>query len=102
MNDNFKKQIANIEDLVEISSILSESTELHSRISKYIKNPVDHQFTKDGHEIKMSFEKKGDTIYLLGEYRKHSTDNSSVMEILYDAISQGMVSSAHIIDKIGL
>lgn len=52
MNDNFKKQIANIEDLVEISSILSESTELHSRISKYIKNPIDHQFAKDGHEIK--------------------------------------------------
>lgn len=102
MNDNFKKQIANIEDLVEISSILSESTELHSRISKYIKSPIDHQFTKDGHEINMNFEKKSDTIYLLGEYRKYTTDNSSVMEILYDAISQKMVTSAHIIDKTGL
>lgn len=102
MNDNFKKQIANIEDLVEISSILSESTELHSRISKYIKNPMDHQFAKDGHEIKMNFEKKSDTIYLLGEYRTHISDNSSILEILYDAISQGMVTSAHNLDKIGL
>ncbi len=102
MNDNFKKQIANIEDLVEISNILSESTELHSTISKYIKTPIDHQFIKDGHEIKMNFEKKSDTIYLLGEYRTRISDNSNIMEILYDAISQGMVTSAHHLDKVGL
>jgi len=102
MNDNFKKQISNIEDLVEISDILSESTELHAGISKYIKNPVDHQFSKEGHKVQMNFNKKGDTIYLLGDYKEGEDDNSSVIEILYDAIENNLVTSAHPLHKSGL
>ncbi|MFA6335360.1 MAG: hypothetical protein WCX48_07370 [Bacteroidales bacterium] len=102
MNDNFKKQISNIEDLVEISGILSKSTELHADISKYIKNPFDLQFSKDGQKVRINFSKKGDTIYLLGEYKEGEDDNSSAIEILYDAIENNLVTSAHSILKSGL
>lgn len=102
MNDNFKKQIATIDDLTEIGEILSESTELRDRVAKFAKSPFDTQFARDGHNVPMNFVKKGDTIYLLGEYRTHVKDNSSLLEILYDAISQEMVTSAHILDKTGL
>jgi hypothetical protein len=70
MNDTFRKQISNIEDLVEISEILSESTVLLESISKYMKHPFDPQFSKDGHHIPMNFDKKGDTIYLLENITK--------------------------------
>ncbi|MEN6617959.1 MAG: hypothetical protein ABFC28_00435 [Rikenellaceae bacterium] len=102
MNDNFKKQISNIEDLVEISDILAESTELHESISKYRKNPYDPEFSKDGHKVPINFNKKGDTIYLLGNYKEEDDDNSSVIEILYDAIEKDMVTSAHPLHKAGL
>lgn len=102
MNDNFKKQIENMEDLVEIGNMISESTELRERVAKYAKKPIDNQFEKEGHPIQMNFNKKGDTIYLLGEYRKHLRDRSSIMEILYDAISQNLVTSAHTLEKSGL
>ena len=58
MNDNFKKQIENMEDLVEIGNLISESTELRERIAKYAKKPVDSQFEKEGHPIQMNFVKK--------------------------------------------
>jgi hypothetical protein len=102
MNDNFKKQISNIEDLVEISDILTESTELQASISKYIKHPHDPHFSKDGHKIPVNFEKKGDTIYLLGDYKDEEGDNSSVIEILYDAIDNKLVTSAHSLNGTGL
>lgn len=102
MNDNFKKQISDIEDLVEISGILSESTELHASISKYIKTPFDPQFSKDGHKVPMNFNKKGDTIYLVGEYKEGEDDNSSALEILYDAIENKLVESAHSLHHAGL
>jgi phosphoribosylformylglycinamidine synthase len=50
----------------------------------------------------MNFNKKGDTIYLMGVYTKHLKDKSSIMEILYDAISRDMVRSAHTLEKSGL
>jgi len=102
MNDNFKKQIENMEDLVEIASMISESTELRERIAKYDKKPVEAHFEKEGHPIQMNFVKKGDTIYLLGEYRKHIKDRSSILEILYDAITQNLLTSAHTLEKFGL
>ena len=102
MNDNFKKQIESMEDLVEIGNLISESTELRERIAKYAKKPVDSQFEKEGHPIQMNFAKKSDTIYLLGEYKKHIKDKSSILEILYDAISQNLVTSAHSLEKSGL
>ena len=104
MNENFRKQISNIEDLVEISEILSESTVLLESISKYMKHPFDPQFSKDGHHIPMNFDKKGDTIYLLGEYhdRDEEADNSSNIEILYDAIEHKLVTSAHQLKGKGL
>ncbi len=102
MNDNFKKQIENMEDLVEITNMISESTELRERVAHYAKKPVDAQFEKEGHPIQMNFGKKGDTIYLIGEYRKHLKDKSTINEILYDAISQKLVTSAHSLEKSGL
>ena len=50
----------------------------------------------------MNFVKKSDTIYLLGDYKKHIKDKSSILEILYDAISQNLVTSAHSLEKSGL
>jgi hypothetical protein len=102
MNENFKKQIANIEDIVEISKILSSSTELLESVSKYKKHPYDPQFSRDGYKIPMNFQKKGDTIYLLGDYYTEDEDNSSVIEILYEAIRQGLICSAHPLDRCGL
>ncbi len=95
MNENFKRQISNTDNLVEISEILSESTALLESISKYKKNPYDPQFSKDGHMIPINFDKKGDTIYLLGEYLEKEDDNSSIIEILYDAIENKLLTSAH-------
>ena len=102
MNDNFKKQISNIEDLVEISDILTESTELQESLSKYSKNPFDPEFSRHGHKIPVNFDKKGDTIYLLGNYTEEDDDNSSVVEILYDAFEKGLVTSAHSLKEPGL
>jgi len=102
MNDNFKKQISSIEDLVEISDILTESTELKESISKYIKNPFDHEFSKVAHKLPMNFDKKGDIVYLLGDYQQEDGDNSSAVEILYDAIEKNLVTSAHPLHSKGL
>ncbi len=102
MNENFKRQISKTDDLVEISEILSESTALLESISKYKKNPYDPQFSKDGHMIPINFDKKGDTIYLLGEYLEKEEDNSSIIEILYDAIENKLLTSAHPLMKKGL
>ena len=102
MNENFKKQIANIDDIVEISKILSSSTQLLENISKYKKHPYDPQFFRDGYKVSMNFQKKGDTIYLLGDYHIKSEDNSSSVEILYEAIRMDMVCSAHPLTRTGL
>jgi len=102
MNDNFKIQISNTEDIVEISELLSESTELLESVSKYKKQPYDPQFSKDGHKVPMNFDKKGDTIYILGEYQEEEEDNSSLIEILYDAIENKLLASAHPLMNKGL
>mgnify|MGYP001063040482 CR=1 FL=1 len=102
MNENFKKQIASIDDIVEISKILRSSTLLLESISRYKKHPYDPQFSRDGYKVPMNFLKKGDTIYLLGDYHAENDDNSSTVEILYEAIRMKLVSSAHPLFRSGL
>ncbi|MCK9305088.1 MAG: hypothetical protein PHP30_03125 [Bacteroidales bacterium] len=102
MNENFKKQIAGIDDIVEISKILRSSTQLLENISRYKKHPYDPQFSRDGYKVPMNFQKKGDTIYLLGDYHTKNDDNSSTVEILYEAVRMNLVSSAHPLFRSGL
>jgi hypothetical protein len=102
MNENFKKQIAQTENLREIAEIISQSTELHESISGYSKEPYDEIFGKGVHKLTMKFGKKGDTIYLLGDYKGKEDDNSSTIEVVLDAIEQGLLASAHTLDRAGL
>ncbi len=50
----------------------------------------------------MNFKKKGDTIYLLGDYKGGEDDNSSTVEVVLDAIENELISSAHTLEKGGL
>lgn len=102
MNDNFKKIISQSENIAEIAEMLMDSTELLENISAYEKNPFDPQFSENNHKVKVHFDKKGDTIYLLGNYKEADADVSSHLEILYDAIEKKMVRSAHSIFSKGL
>ncbi|PKO96008.1 MAG: hypothetical protein CVU12_07155 [Bacteroidetes bacterium HGW-Bacteroidetes-7] len=102
MNENFRKQISQTENLKEIAEIISQSTELHESISKYSKEPYDEIFGKGIHKLTMKFGKKGDTIYLLGDYKGKEEDNSSTIEVVLDAIEQGLLTSAHTLDRVGL
>ncbi len=102
MNENFRKQISQTDNLNEIAEILSQSTQLHESISEYSKEPYDEIFGKGVHKLTMKFSKKGDTIYLLGDYKGKYEDNSSTIEVVLDVIEQGMISSAHTLDRAGL
>jgi phosphoribosylformylglycinamidine synthase len=102
MNENFKKLISQTENLGEIAELLMDSTELLSNISHYQKNPVDSLFSKSKHKVKINFNKKGDTIYLLGNYKESDSDNSSDLEVIYDAIDKELLTSAHTIFGKGL
>lgn len=102
MNDNFKKQIADIDDLKEVAQILSLSTELRESISEYENNPYDTLFASGKGKVNMNFKKKGDTIYLLGDYTGKDLDNSAAIEITLDAIENEMLSSSHTLHCCGL
>ncbi len=102
MNDNFKKQVAEIDDLTEIAQILSLSTELRESISEYEKNPYNPLFAAGKSKIRMNFNKKGETIYLLGDYTAKDLDNSAAVEIILDAIENGLPCSSHSLDRNGL
>jgi len=102
MNDNFKKQISEIEDVSEIANILSMSTELKESVGSYAKEPYDKIFSSGKNRLKMNFGKKGDTIYLLGDYKSKDEDNSSTVEVVLDAIENGLLASAHTLNKWGL
>jgi len=102
MNENFKKQIADIEDLVQITEIVSNSTELKERISVFKKRPYDDLLCRESHIIGMHFQNKGDTIYLLGDYRGREEDNSSTVEVVMDAIEKKLIVSALSVGNQGL
>lgn len=102
MNENFKKLVSSSEDLEDIANLLTDSTELKADIAKFAKEPHDSVFAGERNRIQMNFNKKGDTIYLLGDYKNCDDDNSSVMEILYEAIEQKMITSAHVMSGKGL
>lgn len=102
MNDNFRKQIGDIEDLNEIADILSHSTELRESISGYSKRPFNNIFNIGKDLIPMSFSKKGDTIYLLGDYYGKEDDNSSAVEVVIDAADNQLIVSAHTVNRDGL
>lgn len=102
MNDNFKKQIADIDDLKEIAQILSMSTELRESINEYANDPYDTIFAAGKGKIAMNFNKKGDTIYLLGDYSGKDPDNSATVEITLDAIENNLLTSAHSLHEGGL
>ncbi len=102
MNDNFKKQIANIYDLKEIAQIISLSTELRESISEYKKDSYDTLFGASKSKVVINFNKKGDTIYLLGDYSGEELDNSAVIEITLDAIENELITSAHTLHCCGL
>ena len=102
MNENFKKQIADIEDLELIAEIVSDSTELKERISTFSKNPHDNLLCRENHAVGMYFKKKGDTIYLIGDYRGHEEDNSSTVEVVMDAVETDFLESALMVTEQGL
>jgi len=102
MNDNFKKQIADIDDLKEIAQILSMSTELRESINEYGNDPYDTLFAVGKIKIPMKFNKKGDTIYLLGDYTGKDLDNSAAVEITLDAIENNLLTSSHSLNEGGL
>jgi hypothetical protein len=102
MNDNLKKQISYIDDLNELSDIISQSTELKESIFSYAKEPFDSIFSGDKGKASVGFHEKGDTIYLLGDYSGREKDNSSTLEIALDAADQGLLASAHLIQGKGL
>ncbi len=102
MNENFRKQIVDIDDLNEIAGIISLSTELRESISKYSKNPYDSFLPGGKNRVPMNFNKKGDTIYLLGDYSGKEDDNSSTIEVVMDAIDNGLLTSAHSVSRDGL
>ena len=102
MNDNFKKQISEITDLNEIAEIISLSTELRESVSEYIQNPYNPLFITNKHKTPVNFSKKGDTIYLLGDYTGNEEDNSSTMEVILDAIDNDLIRSINSIGKGGL
>ncbi len=102
MNDNLKKQISYIDDLNELSDIISKSTELKESIFSYSKKPYDTLFFGERGKTSMGFDKKGDTIYLLGDYTGNEIDNSSTIEIALDAAELGLLASAHTIQEKGL
>ncbi|MDP3452851.1 MAG: hypothetical protein Q8R90_07840 [Bacteroidales bacterium] len=102
MNDNFRKQISELEDLKEIADILSLSTELKESISEYSKRPYNTIFNIGNDKIPMSFSKKGDTIYLLGDYTGKEDDNSSAVEVVIDAADNNLIISAHTLNRDGL
>ena len=102
MNENFKKQIADIEDLAQIAEIISDSTELKERISAFRKKPYDDLLCREGHMVGMHFKKKGDTIYLIGDYKGHEEDSSSTIEVLMDAVENKFLESAISVGESGL
>ena len=99
MNDNFKKQISDIEDLNEIAQIIAESTELRERISGFEKEPFSKCFSAAKKPVSMSFKKKGDTIYIVGDYTCSEDDNSSVLEIILEAMDQDLITTAHTLEN---
>ncbi|MDD3843413.1 MAG: hypothetical protein PHP33_02050 [Bacteroidales bacterium] len=99
MNDNFKKQISDIDDLNEIAQIFSTSTELRERISEYEKDPFSAKFSTSKNKVGIHFGKKGDTIYLLGDFNSNDKDNSSTVEIILDAMDNGLLTSAQVLDN---
>ena len=102
MNENFKKQISEIEDLTEIADIVSASTELKESISSFYKEPYAPLFSSESHKIPMYFRKKGDTIYLIGDYKREDDDNSSTVEVILDAAENKLVESALTVSRAGL
>ncbi len=102
MNDNFKKQIESIDDLSEIATIISNSTELHESVSLYSNDPFESLYKNGNGKVPMGFKKKGDTIYLIGDYNGTEDDNSSVVEVIVDAVERGLLESAHALGKGGL
>ena len=102
MNENFKKQIADIEDLTQIADIVSMSTELKESISNFQKSPYDNLLSRENHPMGMGFQKKGDTVYLLGDYRGDEEDKSSTVEVVMDAIENNLIESALTVGKPGL
>ncbi len=102
MNDNFKKQIQEISDISEISQIFQQSTQLKESTKQFTKNPNSPELYRESNPISISFNKKGDTIYLIGDYKTKEADNSSVIEIILDAIDNSLLESAHVLKGRGL
>lgn len=102
MNDNFKKQIIEIDNIKEIAQILSMSTELRESINKYKNEPYDTTFAAGKGRVSMNFNEKGDTIYLLGDYTGKEIDNSADIEIALDASENDLLCSAHTLCNKGL
>ncbi len=102
MNDNFKKQIQEISDISEISQIFKQSTQLKESIEHFSNHSFSPELSKEPNSIPICFNKKGDTIYLVGDYKTKEADNSSVVEVILDAIENSLLESAHVLQGRGL
>jgi hypothetical protein len=102
MNKILESIVPRTADIMEITDYLMSNDELWEKVTAFAKVPADPLFSENGNNVRIHFDKKGDTIYLLGNYREKDADNSSHLEILYDAIGENMVTSAHSLKDKGL
>lgn len=91
-----------IERLRKEAKIFSTDANLRESIRNYIENPYDPILNSGKNRVSMGFAKKGETIYLLGDYTGKEQDNSAVIEITLDAIEKGLLSAAHTLSCCGL
>ena len=102
MKDELMTIIAENNNVVEISDKLMYNESLLKEIAEYSQSPGNSEKCGLSANTKPYYEKKGDTIYLLGDYKGGESDNSSHVEIINDAIEKGLVKSASAINGKGL
>ena len=102
MVEIYKEQIANSEDLVEIAQILASDPDFKKRAVGQKSSPYDSaRFLKGLETPPISFNRKGDTLYLAG-YTENGKIGEDTKAAIAKTIEKGLITGIHFISSDGL
>lgn len=99
MNENFKKQISDLDELTEIAQIVSESVELKERVSKYSIDSTSPLLKDSKSAVPLYFKEKGSTIYIVGECSQGKKISDKMVEKIGAAATLELIDTLHIADR---
>ncbi|MFA5713788.1 MAG: hypothetical protein WC960_06395 [Bacteroidales bacterium] len=95
MNENFKKQVSDIENIAEIAQIVALSVELKERVSTYNSSSYSPLLAKSGEKIPIYFQEKGHTIYMIGDCSQEGEVNSEIVTKIEETAKLELLETLH-------